>query len=66
MKRDALNGQTALLRLREMAEADRLTVAAGTPAIDMMESAGSAVSREIERRWPRVLLSCCVDQATTA
>ena len=52
MKRDALNGQTALLRVREMAEADRLTVAAGTPAIDMMESAGSAVSREIERRWP--------------
>ena len=43
--------QTAVLDGRRMAEADRLTVAAGTPATDMMESAGSAVSREIERRW---------------
>ena len=28
-----------------------LTVAAGTPAIDMMEHAGGAVAREIGRRW---------------
>ena len=46
-----MNGQTALLRVRQMAEADRLTVAAGTPAIDMMERAGGAVAREIRRRW---------------
>ena len=51
MKRGGFDGQTAVLRVREMAEADRLTVAAGTPAIAMMESAGRAVSREIERRW---------------
>ena len=52
MKRGGFDGQMAVLRVREMAEADRLTVAAGTPAIAMMESAGRAVSREIERRWP--------------
>jgi hydroxyethylthiazole kinase-like uncharacterized protein yjeF len=46
-----MNGQTALLRVRQMVEADRLTVAAGIPAIDMMESAGGAVAREIGRRW---------------
>ena len=46
-----MNGQTALLRVRQMAEADRLTVAAGIPAIDMMEHAGGAVAREIGRRW---------------
>ncbi len=46
-----MNGQTALLSVRQMAEADRVTVAAGTPAIDMMASAGGAVAREILRRW---------------
>jgi hydroxyethylthiazole kinase-like uncharacterized protein yjeF len=46
-----MNGQMTLLRVRQMAEADRLTVAAGIPAIDMMEHAGEAVAREIARRW---------------
>src|ERR1700689_3256298 len=46
-----MNGQTALLRVRQVAEADRLTIAAGIPAIDMMESAGGAVAREIGQRW---------------
>ncbi len=46
-----MNGRTALLRVGQMAEADRLTVAAGTPAINMMEHAGGAVAREIGRRW---------------
>jgi hydroxyethylthiazole kinase-like uncharacterized protein yjeF len=46
-----MNGQAALLRVRQLAEADRLTVAAGMPAIDMMEHAGGAVAREIGRRW---------------
>jgi NAD(P)H-hydrate epimerase len=46
-----MNGGTALLDVRQMGEADRLTVAAGIPAIALMENAGKAVAREIERRW---------------
>jgi NAD(P)H-hydrate epimerase len=46
-----INVQTALLDVRRMGEADRLTVAAGTPAIVLMENAGKAVAREIELRW---------------
>jgi hydroxyethylthiazole kinase-like uncharacterized protein yjeF len=46
-----LNVLTALLDVRQMGEADRLTVAAGTPAIALMEKAGKSVAREIERRW---------------
>jgi NAD(P)H-hydrate epimerase len=44
--------QKALLSVRQMGDADRLTVAAGTPARTLMESAGKAVASEIERRWP--------------
>src|SRR5450631_1600649 len=53
-------GTTALLRVAQMSEADRLTSAAGTPGIDLMHSAGSAVVREIVRRWPvrRVCVLC--------
>jgi hydroxyethylthiazole kinase-like uncharacterized protein yjeF len=46
-----MNVQTALLDVRRMGEADRMTVAAGTPAIVLMENAGKAVAREIELRW---------------
>ncbi|HMK87299.1 MAG TPA: NAD(P)H-hydrate dehydratase [Steroidobacteraceae bacterium] len=42
----------ALLRVAQMEEADRLTVAAGTPGIELMLSAGRAVAGEIVRRWP--------------
>jgi len=34
-----------------MEEADRLTVAAGTPGVDLMRDAGTAVAREAMRRW---------------
>jgi len=44
--------QKALLSVRQMGDADRLTVAAGTPARTLLESAGKAVASEIERRWP--------------
>jgi ADP-dependent NAD(P)H-hydrate dehydratase / NAD(P)H-hydrate epimerase len=45
-----VNGM-ALLRFRQMAEADQLTRAAGIPATNMMEHAGGAVARKIGRRW---------------
>jgi NAD(P)H-hydrate epimerase len=43
---------TALLRVAQMEEADRLTMQAGTSGIDLMQNAGSAVAHEIVRRWP--------------
>jgi ADP-dependent NAD(P)H-hydrate dehydratase / NAD(P)H-hydrate epimerase len=50
----------ALLRVAEMQEADRLTVQAGTPGIELMQNAGSAVAREITRRWsPRPTVVLC-------
>jgi ADP-dependent NAD(P)H-hydrate dehydratase / NAD(P)H-hydrate epimerase len=51
---------TALLRVAQMEEADRLTVRAGTPGIELMQNAGSAVAREIARRWsPRPTVVLC-------
>ena len=35
-----------------MGEADRLTMAAGTPATELMVNAGKAVAREIGQCWP--------------
>ncbi len=46
-----MNAQTALLSVRQMAEADRLALVGGTLATELMERAGQAVAREIERRW---------------
>jgi ADP-dependent NAD(P)H-hydrate dehydratase / NAD(P)H-hydrate epimerase len=43
--------EAALLRVAQMEEADRLTVAAGTPGVELMRNAGSAVAREAMRRW---------------
>jgi len=47
-----MNFQTALLNVHQMGEADRLTIAAGTSAIELMENAGKAVACEIQKRWP--------------
>lgn len=46
-----VNLTTALLDVRRMAEADRLTVADGTTTIKLMEKAGRAVAYEIGKRW---------------
>lgn len=51
---------TALLRVGQMQEADRLTEAAGTSGRDLMQSAGAAVARETMARWSarRVAVLC--------
>jgi hydroxyethylthiazole kinase-like uncharacterized protein yjeF len=40
-----------VLSVAQMQEADRLTIAAGTAGTQLMQHAGEAVAREIERRW---------------
>jgi ADP-dependent NAD(P)H-hydrate dehydratase / NAD(P)H-hydrate epimerase len=50
----------ALLRVAQMTEADRATIAAGTPEALLMQNAGNAVAREIIRRWsPRPVTVLC-------
>ncbi len=51
---------TALLRVAQMAEADRLTIAAGTSGATLMQNAGEAVAEEIMQRWSpcRVCVLC--------
>src|ERR1700738_706517 len=48
------------MRVAQMAEADRMTIAAGIPGLELMHNAGTAVAREIIRRWPvcRVCVLC--------
>jgi ADP-dependent NAD(P)H-hydrate dehydratase / NAD(P)H-hydrate epimerase len=55
-----LNLTTALLNVHQMAEAEKLTVAAGACTNELMENAGRAVAYEIVRRWHpgRVTVLC--------
>jgi NAD(P)H-hydrate epimerase len=51
---------SALLSVAQMQEAERLTMAAGTPGCILMQRAGEAVAREIARRWtPRPTTVLC-------
>jgi ADP-dependent NAD(P)H-hydrate dehydratase / NAD(P)H-hydrate epimerase len=55
-----MNFDTALLTTSQMREADRLTVADGTAVSILLDRAGKAVAREIERRWSaRAVLVLC-------
>ena len=50
----------ALLSPQQMGEADRLTIAGGTPGIELMENAGRAVADAVARRWsPRPVAVLC-------
>lgn len=52
--------QTALLSVAQMNEGDRAAIAAGIPGYVLMQNAGSAVVREITRRWsPRRVTVLC-------
>jgi hydroxyethylthiazole kinase-like uncharacterized protein yjeF len=51
---------TALMRVAQMAEADRLTIAEGTAGVVLMQNAGEAVADEIVQRWsPRRVCVLC-------
>src|SRR5260370_38949590 len=53
-------GSCAVLSVAQMAEADRLTMSAGTPGVLLMQRAGEAVAREIARRFtPRSVSVLC-------
>lgn len=49
-----------LLTVDEMYRADAAAAASGVPSLDLMEAAGTAVFREIRRRWaPRPVVVLC-------
>lgn len=56
----AVHGVTAVLDVRQMAEADRLSIATGITATELMQNAGQAVVDAIVQRWtPRAVAVLC-------
>src|SRR3546814_12815174 len=55
-----MSTNAVLLTVAEMGEADRRTIAAGTPGLVLMEAAGAAVARIVQRCHPQgpVLVLC--------
>lgn len=52
--------KNCLFSVAEMYESDRLTIKSGISGIQLMESAGSAIVREIRKRWsPRKTIVLC-------
>jgi NAD(P)H-hydrate epimerase len=50
----------ALLTPQQMSEADRLTIAGGTPGMELMENAGRVVADAVSRRWaPQPVVVLC-------
>ncbi|MHB1206654.1 MAG: NAD(P)H-hydrate dehydratase [Rhodospirillaceae bacterium] len=45
--------ELAILTVGEMTRADQAAARAGTPTLDLMEAAGTAVARLVQIRWPR-------------
>jgi NAD(P)H-hydrate epimerase len=46
-----MSGKSALLRVADMAEADRLAIAGGIPGIEPMEAAGLGVARAVQKKF---------------
>lgn len=52
--------KNSLLSVKQMYEADRRTIEKGTSGLTLMEAAGSAITREILKRWsPRKTVILC-------
>ena len=49
-----VSGKSALLRVADMAEADRLAVAGEIPGIELMEAAGLGVARAVQNKFTSV------------